>query len=126
MQGENFPNIHTIRGTRYRDPQVWFQSIDRIREIANDADILIGAHGRPVFGNEYVTDVLTSYRDAILFTHDQTIRYMNKGMTPDELVEVVKLPDHLANHPWLGIITAQYITRYGRFMLACWDSGKAT
>ncbi|MFQ5743149.1 MAG: alkyl sulfatase dimerization domain-containing protein, partial [Acidobacteriota bacterium] len=33
---------------------------------------------------------------------DQTIRYMNKGLTPDELVEVVSLPDHLANHPWLG------------------------
>jgi alkyl sulfatase BDS1-like metallo-beta-lactamase superfamily hydrolase len=27
---------------------------------------------------------------------------MNKGMIPDELVEVVKLPPHLADHPWLG------------------------
>jgi alkyl sulfatase BDS1-like metallo-beta-lactamase superfamily hydrolase len=102
LQGENFPNIHTIRGTRYRDPQVWFQSIDKIRGLTKDADILIGAHGRPVFGNEYISDVLTSYRDAIQYTHDQTIRHMNKGLTPDELVEVVKLPDHLANHPWLG------------------------
>ncbi len=29
------------------------------------------------------------------YTHDQTIRHMNKGLTPDELVEVVKLPNTL-------------------------------
>ncbi len=102
LQGENFPNIHTLRGTRFRDPERWYKSIDVIRGIAKGAEILIGSHGRPVFGNAELTDILTSYRDAIQFTHDQTIRYMNRGMTPDELVEVVKLPDHLANHPWLG------------------------
>ena len=49
-----------------------------------------------------IQNMLTAYRDAIQFVHDQTIRYINKGYTPDELVEVVKLPPHLANHPWLG------------------------
>lgn len=102
LQGENFPNIHSIRGARYRDPQVWFRSIDNMRAHSRDADILIGSHGRPVFGNAELMDVLTAYRDAIQFTHDQTVRYMNHGLTPDELVEVVKLPPHLANHPWLG------------------------
>jgi len=102
LQGENFPNLHTLRGTRYRDPQRWYRSIDTIREVARNADILIGSHGRPVFGNAELMDVLTAYRDAIQFTHDQTVRYMNQGLTPDELVEVVKLPPHLANHPWLG------------------------
>lgn len=102
LQGENFPNIHTIRGTRYRDPVRWYRSIDVIRAVSQDAEILIGSHGRPVFGNAELMDVLTSYRDAIQYTHDQTIRYMNRGMTPDELVEVVKLPKHLAEHPWLG------------------------
>ncbi len=102
LQGENFPNIHTLRGTRYRDPKRWYTSIDVIRGLAKGAEILIGSHGRPVFGNAELMDVLTSYRDAIQFTHDQTIRHMNRGLTPDELVEVVKLPDHLAQHPWLG------------------------
>ena len=27
---------------------------------------------------------------------------MNRGYTPDQLVEVVALPPHLAEHPWLG------------------------
>ncbi|GEA61128.1 alkyl sulfatase dimerization domain-containing protein [Vibrio comitans] len=100
LQGENFPNIHTIRGTKFRDPSMWFKGIDIMRQF--DTEVMINSHGRPVEGKEAVDNVLTAYRDAIQYTHDQTIRYMNKGMTPDELVEVVKLPKHLAEHPWLG------------------------
>ncbi|MGY5453059.1 alkyl sulfatase dimerization domain-containing protein [Agarivorans sp. MS3-6] len=100
LQGENFPNLHTIRGTKFRDPAMWFKGIDVMREF--DTEIMINSHGRPVEGKEAVAGILTAYRDAIQYTHDQTIRFMNKGMTPDELVEVVKLPKHLAEHPWLG------------------------
>ncbi len=100
LQGENFPNLHTIRGTKFRDPSMWFKGIDTMREF--DVEIMINSHGRPVEGKAAVDDVLTAYRDAIQYTHDQTIRHMNKGLTPDELVEVVKLPPHLAEHPWLG------------------------
>ncbi|WED28869.1 MBL fold metallo-hydrolase [Vibrio sp. DW001] len=100
LQGENFPNLHTIRGTKFRDPSMWFKGIDTMRQF--DTEIMINSHGRPVEGKEAVANVLTAYRDAIQYTHDQTIRFMNKGMTPDELVEVVKLPKHLAEHPWLG------------------------
>ncbi|MFV0447456.1 MAG: alkyl sulfatase dimerization domain-containing protein [Vibrio sp.] len=100
LQGENFPNLHTIRGTKFRDPSVWFKGIDVMRQF--DSEVMINSHGRPVEGKEAVSNILTAYRDAIQFTHDQTIRYMNKGLTPDELVEVVKLPKHLAEHPWLG------------------------
>ncbi|MEZ9629219.1 alkyl sulfatase dimerization domain-containing protein [Vibrio breoganii] len=100
LQGENFPNLHTIRGTKFRDPSMWFKGIDIMRQF--DTEVMINSHGRPVEGKEAVANVLTAYRDAIQYTHDQTIRYMNKGMTPDELVEVVQLPKHLAEHPWLG------------------------
>ncbi|GAB2644132.1 alkyl sulfatase dimerization domain-containing protein [Vibrio panuliri] len=100
LQGENFPNLHTIRGTKFRDPAMWFKGIDVMRQF--DTEVMINSHGRPVEGKAAVDNVLTAYRDAIQYTHDQTIRHMNKGLTPDELVEVVKLPTHLASHPWLG------------------------
>ena len=29
LQGESFPNLHTIRGTRYRDPELWFKGSTR-------------------------------------------------------------------------------------------------
>lgn len=101
IQGECFPNLHTLRGTKYRDPVNWFKSIDRLRRFG--AEHMVPSHGRPVSGKQSIEELLTSYRDAIQYVHDQTIRNMNKGLTPDELVEVVsKLPPHLANHPWLG------------------------
>ena len=43
----------------------------------------------------------TDYRDAIQFVHDQSLRGINQGMTPDELIEYVKLPTHLAQSPYL-------------------------
>jgi len=100
LQGESFPNLHTIRGTRYRDPEIWFTGIDTLRQFP--AKYMVPSHGRPVSGKEAVANTLTAYRDGIQFVYDQTIRHMNKGMLPDDLVEVVKLPPHLANHPWLG------------------------
>ena len=100
IQGESFPNLHSIRGTRYRDPNTWFPGIDILREYP--AEYMITSHGRPVSGAENVKDVLVSYRDAIQYTYDQSIRLMNLGYTPDELVEAVQLPENLKNHAWLG------------------------
>jgi alkyl sulfatase BDS1-like metallo-beta-lactamase superfamily hydrolase len=100
IQGEAYPNVHTIRGTRYRDPELWFKGVDRLREFP--AKYMVPSHGRPVSGYKQVAETLTAYRDGIQYVYDQTLRYMNKGMVPDELVEVVKLPAHLAEHPWLG------------------------
>ncbi|NUM52694.1 MAG: MBL fold metallo-hydrolase [Candidatus Hydrogenedentes bacterium] len=95
-----FPNLYTIRGTSYRDVMEWVDSIDRMRDF--DAEFLVPSHTRPVAGKEAVADVLTAYRDAIQYVHDQTVRGLNQGKTPDELVATVKLPANLANHPWLG------------------------
>ena len=33
--------------------------------------------------------------------HDQTVRLMNKGLAPREIAARVKLPPHLATHPYL-------------------------
>jgi alkyl sulfatase BDS1-like metallo-beta-lactamase superfamily hydrolase len=100
IQGESFPNVHTIRGTKFRDPVQWFKTIDMMREFP--AEYMVPTHGRPIVGKNDIQQMLTTYRDAIQFVHDQTIRFMNQGLTPDELVEVVELPPHLAEHPWLG------------------------
>jgi len=93
IQGPTFPNIHTLRGTSFRDPVLWVQSIDKLRGLG--AGDMVPSHGPPVAGAAGVEEVLRNYRDAIQFVHDQTIRYMNKGLTPDELVAKVKLPPHL-------------------------------
>ncbi|MBD9413961.1 MBL fold metallo-hydrolase [Pseudomonas sp. PDM16] len=99
-QGPTLPNVHTLRGTKFRDPVVWVKSLDALR--AFQADYMVPLHGQPVSGKDKVEEVLRMTRDAIAYIHDQTVRWMNKGLTPDELVEKVKLPPHLAGYtPYL-------------------------
>ena len=100
IQGPTFPNVYTLRGTKFRQPTTWIKSIDQLRKLK--AAYLVPTHGRPVTGEAKVDEVLRMTRDGIQFVHDQTIRYMNKGFTPDELAQKVKLPPHLFNYaPYL-------------------------
>ncbi|HVM96394.1 MAG TPA: alkyl sulfatase dimerization domain-containing protein [Candidatus Acidoferrales bacterium] len=100
IQGETYPNLYTIRGTTYRDPVKWYETIDRLREL--EPEYLVPSHGRPVEGKAAVESLLAAYRDAIQFTHDQAVRLINQGHTPDEIVTALPaLPPHLAAHPWV-------------------------
>ena len=100
IQGPTFPNMYTLRGTRFRDPVKWVQSIDRLRKI--EALHLVPTHGQPVSGQAKVEEVLRMSRDGIQYVHDQTVRHMNRGLTPDELAQTVKLPRHLFEYtPYL-------------------------
>ena len=103
---ESFPNVYAVRGTRFRNPLIWAQGVDRLREFG--AEILLPHHCRPVEGAEKVEGVLTAYRDAIQYMHDQTIRWMNKGYTPDEIKDMVVMPDHLKDHDFLGEYYGSY------------------
>ena len=96
---KSFPNLYAIRGTAYRDVNLWVKSIDTMRALR--PEYLVPGHTRPLTDADRIYETLTNYRDAIQFVHDQTIRHMNLGFTPDEIVERVKLPPHLANLPYL-------------------------
>jgi len=95
----SFPNLYTIRGTPHRDVNQWKESLDKMRYL--QAEYLVPGHTKPIVGKDTIFKVLTDYRDAIQFVHDQTVRGMNMGMTPDELVSFVQLPDHLSQSPYL-------------------------
>jgi len=100
IQDHTFPNIYTLRGAKFRDPRLWFESIDKMREWP--AETMVPQHGPPVEGKAEVATVLRNYRDAIQFVHDQSIRYANKGYAKDELIQAVRLPPQLAAvKPWL-------------------------
>ena len=100
IQGPTLPNIHTLRGTRFRDPVRWYRSIDVLRTF--NAEHMVPSHGQPVYGADKVEEVLTMTRDGIQYVHDQTIRGMNKGMTPDELANAISFPAHLRDYaPYL-------------------------
>ena len=96
---KTFPNLYTIRGTPYRDLVGWVNSIDMMRYL--EPEYLVPSHTRPLVGAKTINNLLTTYRDAIQYIHDQTIRLMNMGMEPDEIAENLILPKHLGDSPYL-------------------------
>jgi alkyl sulfatase BDS1-like metallo-beta-lactamase superfamily hydrolase len=94
-----FPNLSPIRGTRLRAPDVWIASLEKM--IGLGAQYLVPGHTRPIEGAETVRAALTAYRDGIKAVLEQTVDGIRKGERPDELVQRVKLPPHLADNPYL-------------------------
>jgi alkyl sulfatase BDS1-like metallo-beta-lactamase superfamily hydrolase len=93
IQGPSFPNLYSLRGTSYRNPAEWFRSVDKLRQF--DSWCMVPSHGPPLCGQDNIQTLLLNFRDAIQFTHDQTVRHMNKGHTPPEMAAHIKLPDYL-------------------------------
>jgi len=101
--GDNFykswPNLYALRGTPYRDIRGWANVIDMIMQ--EDAVALVGGHTRPIIGKDDVNQTLANYRDAILFLFNKTVEGINKGLTPNQLVDYVVLPEKYKNLDYL-------------------------
>ena len=95
---KTFPNLYTIRGTSHRDVNAWINSLDMM--IALEPKNIFPSHTLP-FSGDSALETLRIYRDGIQFIHDQTIRLMNQGMHPEEIIENIELPSAVANSPYL-------------------------
>ena len=95
-------NIYTLRGETFRNPIELLRGLDKILEL--QPEHLVGVHGVPISGRAAVAQAVTEYRDTIQFSYDQTIRGINAGLSPDELVRFVRLPAALAN----GRLTGEF------------------
>ena len=96
---KTFPNLYTIRGTSHRDVNAWISSLDRMIDL-NPAKVF-PSHTQPFF-NDAVKKNLTIYRDGIQFVHDQTVRLMNLGFDPEEIIEQISLPQNIASSPFFN------------------------
>ncbi len=91
-----FHNLYTLRGAKVRDAKKWSQYIGEAMDLFHDAQVYFGCHHWPVWGNEQILNFLEKQRDIYKYTHDQTVRMFNSGLTPLEIAEKIKLPDSLA------------------------------
>ena len=94
----SFP-LYTLRGDFYRTPLDMIAGIDKLRELK--PKYTVGCHGHPITTREDGYEIATAHRDAYAFIYNQSIRAINKGMTPDEMANTIRLPKHLEEHPWL-------------------------
>lgn len=95
-------NICTLRGDVFRNPVELLRGLDKILELAPDH--LVGVHGVPLHGRDEIRQAVLEYRDSIQYIYDQTVRGINAGLSPDELVQFVQLPAALSE----GRLTGQF------------------
>ncbi len=96
-----FPNIgNPFKPTRFALP--WAKALEKIR--AKKPKMLIAHGGRAVYMNEEVDDLLKVTIEAIHSVHDQVVDYINQDIPIDEMIHLVKLPEHLKNNQYLSFI----------------------
>ena len=95
----SFPNLSTP-AIGPRPIQGWLRSLERFLEL--EPDHLVGSHSGPVSGKDAVRDVLTAYRDAVQHVWDESVKAIEAGVPVGRAAREIRLPDHLATHPWLG------------------------
>lgn len=117
--------LATLRGEYYRDPVDLITGIDKLRQIK--APYMIPSHGSPITDGEAGYDIATAHRDAYSYIYSQSIRAINRGLSPDEMASTIRLPPHLANHPWLTptYVDNEYNVRAQYSGLVGWFSGES-
>lgn len=89
-------NLLPIRGTLVRNGLSWSQALDSaLAHFGGDVQILITQHQWPIWGNARVRASLENHRDLYKYIHDQSLRMMNQGMTPEEISAALTMPPGL-------------------------------
>ncbi len=126
-------NLYTLRGAKVRDGLLWSkylqQALDMftgpaaVETYGKEIEVVFASHHWPTWGTEPSIALLKMQRDTYRFLHDQTMNLANKGYTPREIGEAIRLPKSLANNwasrSYHGTVyhdaVAQYNLRLGFF-----------
>jgi len=95
LLSRNMHNLYTLRGAKVRDALAWSNFITEAMTIFNEAEVYFASHHWPLWGKDKVSDFLAKQRDTYKYIHDQSVRLMNSGLTPNEIAEQIKLPETL-------------------------------
>ena len=94
----NMHNLQTLRGAKVRNGLLWSKAVDTAIECYGDrVEVSFSTHHWPTWGNERIVDYWEAQRDMYRYLHDQTLHLANRGLTPDEIAEEMKLPASLAS-----------------------------
>ncbi|MBP6816375.1 MAG: MBL fold metallo-hydrolase, partial [Burkholderiaceae bacterium] len=97
LVAQTLHNLYTPRGAKVRDALRWSAAIDEAAQRFGDAKVMFASHHWPVWGQARVAEFLKKQRDAYRYIHDQSVRLMNAGKTPEAIAETLTLPGSLAS-----------------------------
>ncbi len=120
LVSSNLHNLYTLRGAKVRDARLWSGFIDEAKRLFRDADVYFGSHHWPIWGKDKIQSFLAKQRDTYKFIHDQSVRLMNRGYTPREIAEQIKLPAALNtdfhNQGYYGTVSHNAKAVYQQYM----------
>jgi alkyl sulfatase BDS1-like metallo-beta-lactamase superfamily hydrolase len=94
------PNMYSLRGSNFRDPENIIQALFKIRDLGTE--VMLSTHGMPIVGKQEVKEVVETYADFYNFVKDQTLRAMLLGKAPQDLGKFLKLPKHFRDAEYLS------------------------
>jgi alkyl sulfatase BDS1-like metallo-beta-lactamase superfamily hydrolase len=122
-------NLYPIRGAQVRDALAWSRYINEALYLfGEDSDISFASHHWPRFGKQDVRVFLERQRDVYRWLNDQTMRLANRGFTPTEISDELRLPkcfgDHSDVQGYYGTVSHNVRSVYARY-LGWYDSNPA-
>lgn len=121
-------NLYTLRGAKTRDASKWPSYLNQVLQSFSEAEVAIGMHHWPVWGNERVSGHIKSQRDTYKYMHDQTLHHANMGATMNELPGLIEMPASLVNqwgtHGYYGSMSHNVRAVYN-FYLGYFDGNPA-
>ncbi|MFJ4111919.1 MULTISPECIES: alkyl/aryl-sulfatase [Pseudomonas] len=124
-------NILTLRGAQVRDAKVWAHYLDQsLLRYGDKAEVVFAQHHWPTWGGAAIREYLADQRDMYAFLDSQTLRLLNRGLTPTEIAaELTSLPPRLANkwysRDYYGSLSHNVRAVYQRYM-GFYDGNPAT
>ncbi len=114
-------NIITLRGAQVRDARQWARYLtEALQLFGGRTDVAFATHHWPTWGADRIEGFLSGQRDLYAYLHDQTVRLINRGLTPREIAEELTLPPGLdqqwANRGYYGSLNHNVKGVYQRYL----------
>jgi len=89
-------NIYTTRGAAVRNAHNWSKVINEaLYKFGQEAEVMFASHSWPRWGNDRIQEVMRAQRDAYANLNNQTLHYVNRGVTINEIHNVYEVPKSL-------------------------------
>jgi alkyl sulfatase BDS1-like metallo-beta-lactamase superfamily hydrolase len=89
----HFPNLHTLRGDRYRFVEPYLESVRTVRGLR--PEVLITGRQDPIVGEDLIDASLARLHDAVDYVHRKTLEGFNAGVDVSTLMGEIELPPEL-------------------------------
>ena len=114
-------NIYTLRGAQVRDALNWAHYIlDAQTLFGDEVEVVFQSHNWPHWGNENIREYMQDTAEVYQYINNQTLHYINQGLTSAEISRTLELPERLAKvwycRQYYGTLSHNIKAVYQRYM----------